>query len=297
MATLPPIHRWNDVSQPRASVHIVHGMAEHGARYGRFAGALNRAGFNVWAHDQRGHGLNPMPGQLGHFGDDGGWRALIDDAWVVSAEMLVKYPGVPLILFAHSMGSFVGQTLMGQRGAAYRGVLLCGTNGSPNLQEGLARLTARVQRRVLGARSPGAWLERLVLDNYNRRFAPNRTKFDWLSRDLKEVDKYRDDPLCGFPLSAQAWLDFLAAKPLLGTDEHLQKIPKALPVRVIAGTHDPVGEESKGVDRLLGMYTTAGMTKVSHRFYEAARHELVNETNRDDVTHDVIAWIDDVIRT
>jgi alpha-beta hydrolase superfamily lysophospholipase len=145
---------------------------------------------------------------------------------------------------------------------------------------------------VLGPRNPGTWLKEIVFGRYNRRFAPNRTGFDWLSRDTAEVDKYREDPLCGFALTAQAWVDFLEGKAMLGSAAHLQHVPKALPVHVIAGTRDPVGDEAKGVERLLRAYASAGLTRVTHRFYDEARHELLNETNRDEVTADVIAWVD-----
>ena len=126
------------------------------------------------------------------------------------------------------------------------------------------------------------------MGTYNRRFAPNRTKFDWLSRDEREVDAYAADPLCGFTLTTQSWVDFLTAKTLLGDVVHLRRIPRALPVHLIAGTRDPVGEESRGVERLLRVYNEAGLARVTCRFYDGARHELVNETNRDEVTRDLI---------
>jgi alpha-beta hydrolase superfamily lysophospholipase len=291
MSSLPFIHCW-EVAHPRAAVHILHGMSEHGGRYERLARALNTRDINVWAHDHRGHGKNPTPPVgLGHFGDSNGWRAMVDDAWAVSEHMRTTYPGVPLVLFAHSMGSFVGQTLMAERGTAYRGVVLCGTNGPPDAKEAAVRALARLQRSVLGPRSPGEWLDRLVLQNYNRRFAPNRTKFDWLSRDECEVDKYCADPLCGVPLTAQSWFDFLRGKRHLGTKGHLERIPPALPVRVIGGARDPVGEEWQGVRRLLRAFQNAGLSNVSYKFYEGARHELVNETNREEVTGDLIEWL------
>jgi alpha-beta hydrolase superfamily lysophospholipase len=289
---LPPLHRWDSVAQPRGAVHILHGMAEHGGRYARLAGHLNEAGFVVWAHDHRGHGLNPTPPVgLGHFGDTGGWRALLDDAWAVSEYMLETFRTLPLVLFAHSMGSFLGQSLMAERGTAYRAVVLSGTNGPPGIEEALVRGLAHAQRLKLGGRRPGTWVAEAVMGTYNRRFAPNRTKCDWLSRDEREVDAYVADPLCGFTLTAQSWIDFLAARSLLGDRKHLQRIPRALPVHVIAGTRDPVGEESRGVLRLLRVYEEAGLARVSHRFYDDARHELVNETNRDVVTRDLIAWL------
>jgi alpha-beta hydrolase superfamily lysophospholipase len=291
--SLPPLHRWESVPEPRAAVHIIHGMAEYGGRYARLAADLNRAGFVVWAHDHRGHGLNPTPPVgLGHFGDADGWRALIDDAWAVSEHVLASCRGLPLVLFAHSMGSFVAQSLMAERGTAYRAVVLSGTNGPPGAQEALVRGLAHAQRLALGGRRPGTWLDTAIMSIYNRRFAPNRTRCDWLSRDEREVDAYAADPLCGFTLTAQSWLDFLVSKPALGDPAHLKRIPRALPVHVIAGTRDPVGEESRGVQRLLRIYHEAGLSRVTHRFYEGARHELVNETNRDEVTRDLIAWLD-----
>ena len=227
-------------------------MAEHGQRYARLGAAFNQAGVVVWAHDHRGHGLNPTPPVgLGHFADKDGWRALLDDAYAVSEAMKAAFPGLPLVLFAHSMGSFLAQTLMAERGSAYSAVVLSGTNGPPDAREAVTRGIAHAQRWALGGRAPGTWLDKLVFDTYNRAFAPNRTRFDWLSRDTAEVDAYVRDPLCGFPLTTQSWLDFLEGKSALGSAEHLRQIPKDLPVHIIAGTRNPVGDDTRGVERLL----------------------------------------------
>src|SRR5215813_4369951 len=149
--SLPPIRRWDNVARPLALVHVLHGMSEHGARYARLAAALNRAGYVVWAHDHRGHGLYPTPPVgLGHFADRHGWRAVVDDAWAVSSALQASHPSLPLVLFAHSMGSFVAQALIGEHGAAYRGVVLSGSNGPPGTLEAVGRVIASLQRRVLG---------------------------------------------------------------------------------------------------------------------------------------------------
>jgi alpha-beta hydrolase superfamily lysophospholipase len=271
-------------------------MSEHGARYARLAAALNRAGYVVWAHDHRGHGLNPTPPVgLGHFADSDGWRIVVDDTWTVSSALQATHPNLPLILLAHSMGSFIAQTLIGRHGAAYRAVILSGSNGPPGILEAVVRLVAFLQVRALGGRAPGLWTHRLVMGSYNRQFIPHRTPSDWLSRDATEVDRFMADPLCGTPLSAQSWTDFLAGKMLLGTREHLQRIPKRLPVLLIAGTCDPVGENGRGVARLLATYAGAGLERVTMNLYEGARHELVNETNHEHVIADVIGWLDGVI--
>jgi alpha-beta hydrolase superfamily lysophospholipase len=284
------VHRW-DIGGPRLLLHILHGMAEHGARYERLAAELNAHGIAVWAHDHRGHGLTAAcRADLGHFGDSNGWRLLVDDACEVSRAMMATYPTVPIALFAHSMGSFIGQTLLSEQGNSYRAVVLCGTNGPPDTREHVLRVLSRVQRGALGGRSPGSWIDSLMIRMFNRRFEPRTTNFDWLSRDEEEVRKYVNDCLCGFPLTAQAWFDVLHGKRRLGSNKHLDKIPKTLPIRVIAGTRDPVGEETKGVQRLLNLYRKKGLT-VSWQFYDQARHELVNELNRCDVTKDLIDWL------
>ena len=296
MGSLPPIHRWDDLPKPRALVHVVHGMSEHGGRYARLAAALNAAGYAVWAHDHRGHGRNQTPPVgLGHFADAGGWRLVVDDAWAVSEVLKAAHPELPLVLFAHSMGSFVGQTLIAEHGAAYRAVVLCGSNGPPGALEGVLRFVAHLQRRALGRRRPGTWLDRLVMGTYNRQFAPNRTRADWLSRDAAEVDRFIADELCGTPLTAQSWVDFLEGKAVLGRADLLGRIPRELPIRLIAGARDPVGENGKGVRRLLATYEAAGLRRVSMKLYEGARHELVNEINREEVSAELIAWLEEVV--
>ena len=135
---------------------------------------------------------------------------------MVSSALQASHPNLPLVLFAHSMGSFVGQTLIGEHGAAYRGVVLSGSNGPPGALEATVRLIASLQLRTLGGRAPGSWTQRLVMGSYNRQFAPTRTPSDWLSRDPAEVDRFEADPLCGTPLTTQSWRDFLAGKRRLG---------------------------------------------------------------------------------
>ena len=287
------IHKWESVASPIGAVQVIHGMAEHARRYARFASALNERGYIVWAHDQRGHGLNPTPPVgLGHFADDNGWRLLIDDAACVSDRMRSAYPSLPMFVFAHSMGSFVAQALMAERGDAYQGVVLCGSDGPRGATEALARIIARVQRTVLGPRAPGIWLDSLVFDTYNRQFRPNRTRFDWLSRDENEVDKFLADCLCGCPLTAQSWLDFLLGKAKLVTEDHVRRIPKSLPIYMIGGTRDPVGNNSKGLVKLRRLYERCGLTNVQAQFYKDARHELVNEINHCKITEDIIRWLD-----
>lgn len=291
MATsqLPPIRKW-DADNPIGAVHVIHGMAEHPERYDEFATALTSAHFTVWAHHQRGHCGNPLPGILGHFADQDGWRLLIEDAWAVSNELKTQ-TGLPLVMFAHSMGSFVGQGVLAEHGSEYDAVIFTGTNGPPSLIEQQERAIARLQLKVRGPRSPGLWLFYIVFGTFNALFGLNAPKNTWLSRDASEVAKYNCDPCCGFPLTSKAWLDLADGRLTQSSVEFFRKYPCDLLIHIMAGTKDPVGELGAGVRRLIETLAAAGLLNVSAKFYDGARHELLHETNRIDVINDLVCWL------
>jgi alpha-beta hydrolase superfamily lysophospholipase len=157
-------------------------------------------------------------------------------------------------------------------------------------------LLARLERLRLGERGKSNLLTGLSFDGFNKAFKPNRTKFDWLSRDQAEVDKYIADPRCGFACSASLWVDLLDTLGENAKPERQALIPKDLPVYVFSGSRDPVGANTKSLVQLLGAYRAAGLTNVKHKFYPEGRHEMLNETNRDEVTRDILAWLDATVR-
>jgi alpha-beta hydrolase superfamily lysophospholipase len=282
-------YEWLPPDQVQAVVVIAHGMAEHAARYARFATALTAAGFAVYAFDHRGHGhTGKASGTLGHMGDRDSWNRAVDDLAAVCRMAAARHPGKPLLLFAHSMGSFMGQQFLYQHGAMLAGAVLCGSTGKPPAIAALGRLITRLERLRLGRRGVSTLVQSLSFDAFNKRFQPQRTDFDWLSRDPAEVDKYIADPFCGFPITVQSWIDLLDGLQDIARPENQARIPKALPVFVIAGKHDPVSGGGRALEQLLQAYAAAGLTRVESRFYDDARHELLNETNRDAVTTDVI---------
>ncbi len=287
------VRRWlpEEGVTPVAVVHIAHGMAEHSARYARVAEALTQKGYAVYANDHRGHGKTAVEGELGWIGPDG-FRRLVTDLHELTDDEKAKHKGLPLFLFGHSMGSFLTQAFMIAHGASLRGAILSASSGKPSLLATAGRLVARAERARKGARKPSTLLTKLSFDAFNKAFAPTRTAFDWLSRDPAEVDKYIADPLCGFPVSTQLWVDLLDGTADIARPERQAKVPSELPVLIFAGTRDPVGENTKSLDQLLGAYTRAGVRDVTHRYYEDGRHEMLNETNRDEVTQDLIAWLD-----
>lgn len=296
--TVAFVRAWTPPGAPRAAVQIVHGLAEHGGRYARFATALNREGFAVYAQDLPGHGRTARaPDELGHLADEYGWRLCLQSMRAVHAEMRERHPHVPLILFGHSMGSFLAQDFVIHHGRDLAACVLSAPTGNVGLVERIGLGLVRAEAAWRGPRAPSLVAEQLAFGNFNRRFKPARTPFDWLSRDPDEVDRYIGDPRCGFKQSSQLWIDLLSAAGRLREKPRLARIPKALPMLLVAGGDDPVTEGEMGPRALEEAYRRAGLADVTVRIYPDARHELLNETCRDDVTADILAWLSTKVRS
>jgi alpha-beta hydrolase superfamily lysophospholipase len=259
---------------PKAVVQIAHGMAEHMARYERLGHALAAAGYAVYANDHRGHGASAGLHGLGDFGPRG-FAGVVADMAALSGVARAGHPGLPLMLLGHSMGSFAAQLYLLEHGHGLSGLVLSGTAAGDKLVEAVA------------ASGGGGRLE-----SFNAAFEPARTPFDWLSRDAAEVDAYVADPLCGFELKPTSVQSVFQATHGASLDPRLASVRKDLPVLVISGGFDPVtGPGQTFANTLVERYRAAGMRNVDHRIYPGGRHELFNETNRDEVTTDLIVWL------
>ena len=286
--------RWLPAAPPRAIVQIVHGLTEHSARYARLAAALNDAGYGAYAADLRGHGPRAAAADRGHFADEGGWDKVVGDLWTLNRRIAADEPGTPIVLLGHSLGSFLGRSFIARHSDALAGVVLSGSSGRPPMIATFGRIIAREERLRLGRRGKSDPVFQMWFGDFNKPFRPARTAFDWLSRDEKEVDAYVADPFCGFPFTTQLAIDVLDALPHVTSPASLAPIRKDLPIYVFSGERDPVGANIKG---LIGDLKAAGFTRLTTRLYPGARHETLNETNRDEVTRDLIAWLDGVAAT
>lgn len=288
------VYHWSfeDRQEPRAIIQIAHGMAETAARYERFARSLVQAGYEVYANDHRGHGLTAgHPNQVGITGAEG--FARMTEAMAQLTDIIAKrHPGVPVYLFGHSMGSFLAQQYMYTYSDKVGGVILSGTNGKhpPTLRVGimLAQLLASLQ----GSDHRSPLLMKLSLGSYNKPFRPNRTGCDWLSRDDAEVDRYIADPYCGGIFTAGFFRDFFRGLVDIHLLSNMERIPKQLPIYIFAGDRDPVGGMGKGIPQLMGMYDQLGIEQVTCKLYSDGRHEMLNEINREEVTNDVLMWLE-----
>lgn len=281
---------------PLALIHIFHGLAEHTARYERFARACNAAGISVAAHSHRGHGENCDGDALGHFADYDGWDKVIDDAVMVQQHIVKRHPGLPLVLLGHSMGSYVAQSFMIRGHGSISALILSGSSFAPRSQLRAAHWLSRFERWRGGRRSKSPLLNKLGFGEFNKRFEPTRTAFDWLSRDEAEVDKYVNDPLCGADSSSQLWFDLTGGLLEVTSRRSLAKIDASLPILIIGGSLDPVGGR-KGLASLADAYARSGHKNLSLKIYDEGRHEMLNEINRDEVTSDLISWVKTTLAT
>ncbi|HKD82867.1 MAG TPA: alpha/beta hydrolase [Candidatus Angelobacter sp.] len=286
------VYRWLPERSQIAVVQIAHGLAEHAGRYARLAESLTGAGYAVYANDHRGHGRTAKSQEdLGVFGEQSGWQKCVDDLWQLNRHIAAEHPGLPIVLLGHSMGSTLAEQLMGEHGEGLAAVVLSGANGKPTSLATVGRGITRAERLRLGARGKSKLVQSLTFDAFNKKFAPTRTAFDWLSSDPAEVDRYVADPLCGFAATVQLWIDLLDGWDAVSSPKHRAHVPKTLPIYVIAGGRDPVSGNTRQLQAWLADYRAAGFTRLEHKFYAEARHELFNETNRDEVVADLLGWM------
>ena len=285
-------HRWLPDGSPKAVVQIAHGMAEHSARYARLAQALTDHGYAVYAHDHRGHGATAIEADHGYFSDDNGWDAVVADLRAVTRFAQEEQPGLPVFLLGHSMGSFLARTYVIEDSRDLAGLVLSGTGGDPGPLGKVGLAVARLEARLRGGRHVSPILDKLTFGQFNATFKPNRTDFDWLSRDEAEVDAYVADPLCGRTFTSGFFVDLFGGVQRINDRKQVAGVRRDLPILLVAGDKDPVGDGGKGPRTVGEQYSSVGIVDVTCTLYPGARHEIFNETNRDEVTEDVIAWLD-----
>ncbi len=286
-------YKWH-LDEPKALVVIVHGMAEHSARYDRFANALNENGYAVMAVDLRGHGKSVTDGKIGFFTPKDGWKTVVDDINILVESMKSSYPNLPVILFGHSMGSIFARMFMMDFGESIDACVLSGvTINKKGLRDVAPFITNVIS--LFGADKPSKLLNDMSFGEFNKQFEPSRTPFDWLSRDEEEVDKYINDDLCGFACSPKLFND--VSKTILYTlkQENVNRIPKTLNTLIVSGEKDPAGSNGYDANFLHESYMEAGVPS-QLKIYSDARHELLNETNREEVTADIISFLDSCIK-
>lgn len=283
---------WLPETPPKGVIQIAHGMCEHSARYTAFAAVLVEAGYAVYASDRRGHGWTAKkPEDLGHLADQNGWNLVLGDLLSLTECIHQRHASIPVFLLGHSMGSFLAQHYLIRYANTIQGIILMGTNGHVGPLLWIGKGVNRFELWRQGPKGRSSCTEMLSFGTYNQAFKPNRTQFDWISRDAMIVDQYIKDPFCGFQCTNQFWYDLIQGLEIIQDPKNIALIPKDFPILILAGSQDPVGNNTKGVKKLIAAYQTAGLKHVMYKLYPGARHELLNEINRLDVYQDIIHWL------
>lgn len=277
---------------PVAIVQIAHGMAEHGERYEDFAKYLCSKGFAVIADDHIGHGKSVKSNSdLGYFGESDGWDAFVEDEKAITDMICKEYPDTPVIFFGHSMGSFIAREYLRRYGDNERiaGGVICGTSGK-NPASAIAINLAGGIAKAKGSRHRSEFINKMAFGAYNKR-CEGETAFDWLSTDKEQVKKYLDDDFCGFLFTAAGYRDLFTILTVVSGKSWYERMPKDLPLLVISGEDDPVGNYGKGIKQVYNDLKLAGSKDVTLKLYAGMRHEILNERKKETVYEDIAAWM------
>ena len=288
------VYEWLPDTEPKAILQIAHGMAEHAARYANFAEFLTNNGYAVYANDHRGHGKTAgNVEKLGFFAEKDGWSFVMHDMYKLTLEIKKRNPDKAVFLFGHSMGSFLSRYYITQYASDIKGVILSGTGGHPGILGNIGVFITKMLIAFYGKKAQSPLMSKLSFGEFNKVFKPNRTEYDWLSRDDAQVDKYVADPFCGTVFTTGFYKDMLKGLLDVSTQKSIDEIPENLPIYLFSGNNDPVGENGKGVKEVYEKYKKAGIKNVSIKLYENARHETLNETNNDEVYNDILKWLNE----
>lgn len=275
-----------------AILQISHGMVEFIERYEHFAKFMNENGILVVGNDHLGHGKSVNSKEdYGYFCKENGNGVLIKDLYRLTEITKEKYPNVAYFLLGHSMGSFYARQYLFEYGSSLDGAIIMGTGFQPKILVKLGKLLAKTLAAFKGWRYRSEFVNNMAFGSYNKHFKPARTKMDWLSKDEKNVDDYLADERCTFIFTLNGYYNMFAGIERLYDKTLLNKMPKDLPVFFVSGSEDPVGEFSKGVKRAYRSFKDVGMKNVSIKLYEKGRHEILNDTEKDEVYRDILEFI------
>ena len=283
---------WVPDEAPSAILQIAHGMVEFIGRYDRFGSFLSENGIYVTGNDHLGHGASVVSqGDHGYFAEKDGNLCVIGDMHSLRLRTEEKYPGVPYFLLGHSMGSFLARQYIEMYGAGLSGAVIMGTGVQPDGLLKAALALCRLDAKLKGWRHRSNLINNMALGSYNKKFEPARTKNDWLTKDEAIVDAYNANPWNNFVFTTNAYYNLFSGLSYAQKEENIRSIPKDLPILIVSGGDDPVGEFGKGPRQLEDIYRKAGLTDVELHIYPGDRHEILNELDHETVDGDILAWI------
>lgn len=278
--------------EPVCVVQIVHGMAEYIERYEEFAGFLTERGCVVTGNDHLGHGKSVGEDKLyGYFCEQDPATVLVRDVHRLKKMTQKEYPGLPYVIVGHSMGSFILRNYLTMYGSGITGAVIMGTGHQSKATILAARFMVGLQKLFLGSKHVSKFSDRVSFGSYNKRIPDAKTPFDWLCKDEDSVRRYMEDPLCGNVFTLNGFQTLAELISRAHDPKRLRKIPADLPVMVISGDADPLGEYGSGIPRVCEGLRKSGVKDVEMRLCETGRHELLNEPERAQIMEEIYGWI------
>ena len=286
--------KWLPDGDTKALLIINHGMAEHIARYDGFAVYLASRGIAVFGEDHRGHGRTAGgPEEYGLFSEERGWMNVLGDIRTLCLKTVSEYPGLPLFMMGHSMGSFLTRQYLSLYGSELKGAVISGTGSHGRVLLWAASLIADAECRIKGVRHVSTLLDKLSFGSYNKPYrAPEATGFEWLCSDPDQVRLYVEDPACGFVSRSALYRDLFGALKVINRKNCFSSTPGELPLLVFSGDDDPVGgKKANGVRRVADSYKKSGSRDLTLVLKEGQRHECLNEPGKESLYREIFEWL------
>ena len=284
-----------DQEKPKGIIQLSHGMCEYAQRYDAWARRFCAAGYIFCGNDHLGHGRTAQNEQeLGFTATRGGAALLVEDLHTMTRMMQESFPGLPVVLYGHSMGSFAARAYLTQYGNELAAALISGTAG-PEQPTGIARGLARLLVKTKGDHHRSRFLTSLAFGSYNQHFKEEADSRSWLTRVKSIREAYRQDPLCRFVFTAGGYETLFDLLHTVSRPAWAEKVPRELPILLFAGDEDPVGNYGKGVKEIYNRLRKNGCENAMIRLYAGGRHEMHNEENADEVFADLTAFLEGVL--
>lgn len=281
-----------DKGEPRGIIQIIHGMEEYVERYEDFASFMTSNGFIVTGEDHLGHGGSVAEGGItGYFCEQDPATVIVRDVHRLKKITQEKFPGLPIIIMGHSMGSFIARNYIYRYGTGINMAIIMGTGSTPGALLFAGRTVAKLISLFKGSKCKSSFMDKMSFGSYCKRIDNPKTPYDWLSVNSENVDKYIADPMCGFGFTAGGYLALFELIKRMQKGTNLEAVPKNLPLLFVAGEEDPVGNYGEGVKTAVESYKNAGVRDITMKLYPGDRHEILNEDDRDVVKEDILEWI------
>lgn len=290
-------YKWKSINKnPKGILQIAHGMGEHAGRYIRFAELLQKHGYEVYANDHRIHGKSTKSKELlGLYDGDNYFDEVVEDMHELSKIIKKEHPKEKIILFGHSMGSFLSRDYVTKYGDDVKLLILSGTASFMKTLGTLGLATANLIKFFKGKKKPNNLLKTMSFKEFNKNFKPNRTNVDWVSSDEKEVDLFNEDPFRIEDFSTKVFIDIVKGSKKINEKQAFEATPKNLPIYMFSGDKDPVGEMGKGSKKVAKQFVKAGVSDLTFKLYKNGRHEMLNEVNKSEVEEDLINWLNKMV--